>query len=188
MNAFELLGMPARPCIDQEKLKNRLRELSKKYQDDESGQLQQVNQAYQLLRQDVSRIGHLLELSGQTGLAESSAVPEEVMSLFSEIGPALQQADTIIARIDTAESVLEKAMLQDEVMTQSVLLQNKAAEVGQFKARLVAAISVLDEKWTEERDVEKLAAIYRQLVYVARWARQLDEKQFRLMNFQVSGS
>jgi len=187
MNAFQVLEVDQKPLVDSELLKQRLHDLSKVHhsnlENTESGQWHQINKAYQILADDVSRLKHLLELHGEMDLNESTVVPEEVMGLFTEIGPALHQADDLISRMDVAESTLEKAMLQQDVMVMTMDLQKIAVQVGEFRSHLLNEIGELDEPWTRSPEIPKLKTHYRQLVYVSRWATQLDEKLFRLMNF-----
>ncbi|MEM6884719.1 MAG: hypothetical protein AAF571_06770 [Verrucomicrobiota bacterium] len=187
MNAFEVLEVAQKPVVDSELLKERLHQLSKTHHGeadgDSSEQWHQINAAYQILTGDVSRLRHLLELNGEEGLNDSAVVPEEVMELFGTVGPALHQADEVIRQMDAAESALEKAMLQEDVMTLAMDLQQRAAQVGEFRSKLVRGIATLDKTWEKKPQIDPLKTHYRQLVYVARWAHQLDEKLFRLMNF-----
>jgi hypothetical protein len=113
----------------------------------------------------------------------SSAVPEEVMGLFATVGPILHRADETITLIDEAQSALEKAMIQEEVMTLAVELQKIAVQVGQYRFRVLNEIEQLDATWQDDPQHGALKQLYQQLIYIARWANQLDEKQFRIMSF-----
>ncbi len=195
MNAYQVFSAAEKPVVDREALKQRLHELSKQYHPNQessdnrvdSTRWHEINEAYLILTDDVSRLKHLLELAGEQDLNASTSVPEEVMSLFSTVGPALHRADEVIDQIDQAESALEQAMLQAEVMTLAIDLQQIAAQVGEYRSRVLNAVAQLDDHWLAESPTEsmrsELKALYRQLIYIARWAKQLDEKLFRVMNF-----
>ncbi|MEM1156771.1 MAG: J domain-containing protein [Verrucomicrobiota bacterium] len=187
MNAYHVFDLPEKPLVDPDALKQRLHDLSKRHhpqqETEESERWGEIHSAYQILADEVKRLKHLLECNGLSDPNHSAAVPEEVMGLFATVGPALHRADGLIARMDAAESVLEKAILQHEVLMLAMELQGIAGQVGDFRARLQEQIQLLDTGWEDAADPESLHAIYRQLVYVARWAGQLDEKQFRMMNF-----
>ncbi|MEM6822345.1 MAG: DnaJ domain-containing protein [Verrucomicrobiota bacterium] len=194
LNPFVLLKFEPRPWIDQEELKARFLELSKLQHPDQQEvgagarldaeqKLQQLNQANQILSDDVQRIKALLELGNESDGDRAQGVPDSILSLFSEVTPVIHEADRSLKVADQATTALERAMVQGQVMEQALAVQKAAGSVGAARERLLEKIRDLDQKWQDDADFERLKQVYSELVYVVRWARQLDERQFRLLSF-----
>lgn len=191
-NPFEVFGVIPRPILDLEPIQARLHQLGKTDHPDRAGsenerrereiRWKKINESFRVLTTDVWRLKCLLEFHGVEDPNASSEVPENVTDLFSKIGPLLHKCNEHLKKLDAAESHLERSMLQSVGLELATSLQQIAVAVGRARSHVWKNIQELDADWSSSPDVDGLLSSYRELVYIDRWVRQIDECQFRLMN------
>lgn len=191
-NPFALFDLPARPVLDGSQLQVRLHEFGMNAHPDQAlgqedrleleNRWKKINEAHRILSKDTLRLKCLLQLQGVEDPNASGQTPEKISGLFTEIGPLLHECNEYLKELESAESGLEKALLQSRGLELSMGLQGLASKVGKTLSELESRVQAIDATWSESPDVDGLLTCYREWVYVERWVRQIDECQFRLMS------
>src|SRR5687767_5640997 len=128
-SSFELFGLPARYSVDQEMLEKAYRDIQSQVHPDRfahAGDAERraslqwttrVNEAFQILRNPVTRARHLLELHGvDVAFETNTAMPPEFLMQQMELRESLEGAKTP-ASLDEMRKRLqqEKAQLQTQI-------------------------------------------------------------------------
>lgn len=191
---FATLQLPRRPWIDPEELQRRFHDLSSAAHpdrrtpaqdspEDPTGALfQEINAAYQVLRDPVRRIQHFLELKkGMTGQVVEQT-PSSLVDTFLDVGGVLQRIDRDIADCQDAPSPMQKALKAQRVFDSveaAVSLQSR------LETRIEGLVAQTQD-WDQELgasdcdspDLAALEDIGREWRYLARWLEQLQERVF----------
>lgn len=138
---------------------------------------QQLTEAYSVLSSMPRRLKHLIQLGG--GSDKAAVLNEGVMSLFSVVNAALQQADALIAKQSAATSVLAKALLASEALPVEETLSCVAGQ-------LLAKQDVLHEsllKWdaAAHQDIAKLQSMAQEAAFLEKWEQQIQRRRLQLM-------
>ncbi|MGF1678146.1 MAG: DnaJ family molecular chaperone [Candidatus Methylacidiphilales bacterium] len=186
MNPFTVFGLTPRPWLDPELLRGRHHELSRMYHPDvkSTGNLdmwEQVGLSHALLADEVARLKWLLQDAGISDPDAVRNIPESIAACFVRVGDGVRRAVEMLKRAEESDSQLERALLQNEIMETTVELQSCASVVGGMLKQSSEQLKALDTHWDLFQNVEGLLEVYRSLVYLKRWERQIDEAQFRLM-------
>lgn len=173
MDAFARLGLPRRPDLADDTLREAFREAGKSAHPDAgggAGDFQLLQEAYQLLSRPSRRLKHWLELSGIPG-DERGSLGADLMDHFSRIGEVLQEADTLIRRRENARSALVRALLEGE--TNRVRMKIDAAQSSLGEA--VGAKVAMFRDVTEGRVADPWQLV-RDLAFLEKWQAQLRER------------
>ena len=120
---FALFGMEPRPWVDSELLREAFNKKAASCHPDSNPELDatarflELNAAYQTLKDPVSRLRCLVELSGdrpQQERKDSTSVPQELITLFAEIAPIKAALSQFSNQRSTAKSPLSLALLRHE--------------------------------------------------------------------------
>ena len=191
---FAALDLPRRPWLDPEEIQRRFHDASSAAHPDRQSQgrdapegassalFQEINAAYQVLRDPVSRMQHFLELENGVAGSVVEQTPSSLVDTFLDVGAILQRLDRDIAECREAPSPMLKALKAQGVfdgVDAAVSLQ------GQLETR-IEGLMVQTKDWDQEfgasdRDSDGLSAlegIYREWRYLARWLEQLQERVF----------
>lgn len=188
---FECLGLPRRPWLDPDTVKDRFLQLSAENHPDHHGGLgadarqakerafAQVNQAQQALSSTRDRLVHLLELESPPATAKSQAVPPAIADLFAPVGEALRRADAALREKGATMSPILKAAAYarsletvDQLMGLQAMLRSKTGQ-------LEAEIQSLDLPWDQPgspKPLARLAEVAAELGYYDRWLGQIQAK------------
>ncbi len=177
---FELLGLPRQAAIDEEDLQRRFHERAAEIHPDRaknpaeradfSKRSAELNQAWQTLKNPVTRLRHLLELLCP-GDSVDAGLNEELMQLFAAVGGSVQRADAFLAKKRAAGSTLAKALLAEEEIRVQSELQATLAAVTSIREVLSFKVSQLAE----------LRQLYTNLSFLEKWQRQLNERLLALL-------
>lgn len=144
--------------------------------------VESVNEAYEVLRSPVKRLKHLLEIHQQDGW-KSVVMADDLMAVFSRLGPLLQKVQDFSKRNQSASSALSKALLAPDAMA----LQEEAAEIANDLQALLdtkldelpaldAAIATdSPEAWQRVHQAQA------HLAYLTKWQTQVREALLVLM-------
>lgn len=206
VDCFALLGLARLPWIDPETVKERFVALSSQCHPDKlgeasgeerasaAGRFADLNAAQQTLRDNKSRIAHLLEL--ETGLAPGKVeqVPPAAADLFFQVGALCRQVDAFLATRARAASPLIKATLFARGLEWSARVQDLQAVITRLQEGLERELRAMNSAWVgpgPEADpalvgggrgefIRRLEAIYRESSFLARWSGQLQERLVQL--------
>lgn len=188
---FERLGLPRRPWLSPETVKDRFLQLSADSHPDHHGGLAleerqakeleftRINRAHQILSNTRERLLHLLALETNATPADTRTVPPGVASLFAPVGEALRRAEAALREKTAVLSPILKAAAYGrnlEIVDALMLLQaDLRARVGTLEAE----IQSLDPAWdspTAPKPLPRLVEIATELGYLERWLNQLRTK------------
>lgn len=188
MDCFAVLGFPRLAALDEQAIQQAYTRRSREAHPDHGGSeadASQVNAAYETLRHPEKRLKHLLELAGPVEARAWRTVPldEDMMTLFSGLGQAMDASARFMTRKAGATSALAKALLTNEELQHREVLEAIGFEIEQRKTALSATLPELDAALASDAvDAWKeLAARQARLAYLARWQAQVRERLLALM-------
>ncbi len=187
-DAFAVLGLPRSVALDGEALRKAYAAHSRSAHPDHGGdeiRAADVNAAYETLRTPDKRLKHLLELAAPEDERRWRTVPmdEGMMSLFSELGKALEASTRFIEQKSKAQSALGKALLANEEMQQREALERIGFELENCRLEMEALLPGLDAA-LETQDAsawKQLGATQAKFAYLAKWQTQVRERLLALM-------
>lgn len=188
VDSFAVLGLPRTAALDEQTLHRAYVEHSRAAHPDHGGSeahAARVNAAYETLRSPEKRLKHLLEIAGPAEAKAWRTVPldEAMMSLFSELGRAMDATAKFLERKSKAASALAKALLTNEELQHRETLERIGIEIDQRRGDMEAQLPPLDaalaggdtEAW------KQIAAVQARLAYLAKWQAQVRERLLALM-------
>jgi DnaJ-domain-containing protein 1 len=194
---FACFGVPRRPWLDSESLKQRFLALSAETHPDRfhtaipeektaaHARYARLNSAYNHLREPKSRLRHFLELERGAPPSELQRIPPELMDLFLQVGQLCREADVFLAEKTAATSPLLKVALFERGHAMSERLAALRQVVDARQETLSNELQALDKAWTEadapaaaarEALLSRLEELYRLFSYFGRWSAQLGER------------
>lgn len=175
-DAFAFFDLPRRPWLEPEPLKEEFHRRSARLHPDaggEAGAFRDLNAAYQILRDPVSRLRHLLELEAPEELARQWPIPPGLADLFMRTGAARQQTEQLLVRQRAAGSPLAKALLAGECAAQTRQLAAILEAVEAASAQVTARLHSMEGAW--KGALPELARCHAEASYLAKWGQQLRE-------------
>ena len=171
---FAVMGLPRSAWLDGEELKERFHRLSAERHPDAPGgsgaAFSGLNEAWQTLREPVSRLRHFLELTAPESLAASGGAPSELGYLFMDIATLKQLAGAM----EKPASPLARALLEPRRLA----LLDRLSGV---EARLSAAVeNGHGEIQSPAATAAELAATLGRLTFLSHWGRQMRELRLEL--------
>ncbi|MFM7606272.1 MAG: J domain-containing protein [Prosthecobacter sp.] len=174
-DCFELLGLPRRALLDENELQAAWHQKSRAVHPDQSGgsatMAAEINTAYETLLAPEKRLKHLLELHAVPW--RTIPISTEIMALFSQIGPQLQNAVVLTKKKQTASSVIAKALLAPEELKLREVLEDLVAQIEARRAELLASLA--------DASLDQVQVVQATLAYLAKWQGQLRESLLVLM-------
>ena len=188
VDSFAVLGLPRMAALDEQTLHRAYTEHSRTAHPDHGGDeahAAQVNAAYETLRSPEKRLKHLLEIAGPEDAIAWRTVPldEGMMSLFSELGTAMDTTAKFLERKSKAASALAKALLTNEEWQHRESLERIGFELEQRKGGMEAQLPALDALIVRDDAGawKQLAAMQARFAYLAKWQAQVRERLLALM-------
>lgn len=170
------MGIARTPCVAEDILKVRFHRLGSELHPDVKGgdshAFEELNSAWQTLREPVGCLRHFLELQHPDSLAAATQTPAELAGMFMAIAEFTRAAQKFCPRYASASSPLSKALLESERCT---LRSKREALAHSVDARIHECMNALREDAAEPSNV---ATILASLVFLSKWSAQLGE--FRL--------
>ena len=187
-DCFALLQQPRQPWLDFDQLKQKYQELTlaqhpdraladRREADSFPYSFAEITEAYRVLTDPKLRLQHLLKLQGHDAPAES-AVPADLLDLFSRIGNFFQATDGLLQKSQTTQNALARSLLQPEILAARREAEEILEQVRALHEDAIAQTRALNESWTQA--LPAIASLSRRFAYLGRWLEQLQERQFQL--------
>jgi DnaJ-domain-containing protein 1 len=178
---FAVFGLQPRPVIDVALLSNLFASKSKSVHPDHGadGDFATLNEAFQTLAHPVTRVWHLLALSG--GEAKPTSARAEVNAWFGQVANSLQQFDQMLQPLSQETSSLLRAIKIGEGRVLVDELEKLSEDLGAEKQGLLEALAQIDARWPSDlaADRSALAQIACDLRFVEKWLAQIAERRLR---------
>lgn len=204
---FELFGVPRRPWLDAEALKEKFLVISGRLHPDrvhESGAEDQLaanrafsdlNAAYHCLKDPKARLGHFLELELGGKVLQVHEVPADTADLFIRMSGLFRAVDLFLREKNQASSTLLKAEMFGKAMEWHDQLAEAQEGLARQRNVIYEQIRELDQRWSggdrgnrekgpardgeEAKLLTELEELYRKLSYLNRWTVQIQERMVR---------
>jgi curved DNA-binding protein CbpA len=174
-DCFELLGLPRHALLDESDLQAAWHQKSREAHPDHPGGSSslaaEVNAAYETLLAPEKRLKHLLELHDVPW--RTIPISAEIMALFSQIGPQLQNAAALAKKKQAATSALAKALLAPEEMKLREALEDLGTQIESKRTELLATL--------DQATLDQIQVAQATLAYFAKWQGQIRESLLALM-------
>lgn len=193
-DCFQALGVVRRPWLEAESLQTQFQALSAEAHPDRLGpvsadiqaegaaRFQEINAAYQVLKDPVSRLRHFLELEQGEGMDVVERTPATLMEVFLDVGGLLQSLDRYLKAAQAQEAPLAKIARAQRVFEEVERAHGLRAAL---EAR-VDAVEARVRRWDHEFEFQgfqgggfdALREDYKEWRYLARWLDQIHERVF----------
>lgn len=187
-DAFATFSIPRGAALDPATLQAAYAALSRKAHPDHGGSEKAaaaVNAAYETLRLPEKRLKHLIEIEATEEAKAWRTVPldESMMSVFMELGSALEASAKLLEKKDRASSALAKALLTNEEMTLRDRLETIGFGIEEKRTGMEAGLARFDERLTagDQSVWMDIAATQARLAYLAKWQTQIRERLLAMM-------
>lgn len=169
---FAALNLPRRASLDGVALQTAYHEACR--QAGES--VESLNEAYEVLRSPVKRLKHLLECHQQDQW-QAVLMSDDLMGLFSRLGPVLQGAQDFSKRSAASRTALSRALLAPEAMRWQEASSALAEELQSLLDTREEGLTELDKAIVaNEEDVwSRVHQAQAHLAYLTKWQAQLRE-------------
>ena len=188
VDSFALLGLPHAAFLDEQALHRAYTEHSRAAHPDHGGTealAAQVNAAYDTLRHPEKRLKHLLEIAGPEEARAWRTVPldDTMMSLFAELGKAMDVTGKFLERKSKATSALSRALLANEELLHRDSLEALGFQIEKLRGDMETQLPALDAPLTGNAPEawKHLAAFQARFAYLAKWQAQVRERLLALM-------
>ena len=181
-----MLDEPRRPWLDPEALKEKFHALSAEHHPDVAKDSRidfaQLNTAYQILRDPITRVRHLLELEFPQALTEHRAIPSDIADLFLRICQTQQAIQNFRTRENQATTPLARALLMSEKLNLREQLEAILVLLDEKQRSCLDELRNLDVGWGQETGTPAtiLSALHLKLAYLSKWLQQLRDCLFTL--------
>lgn len=172
MDAFEQLGVRRTLIISHDQIQAAFRKQGKVVHPDAGGttaDFEQLEAAKSIVGSAARRLEHWLNLRGKAGSLRGE-VSDDLMTLFTAIGPVLQRADQLLREREAATTSLGKALLERQVLEVRGELEEIQAQLGGLEDQLEANFAQIEAGAV---DGWKVA---RELAFVEKWKSQVRER------------
>ncbi len=184
-NAFALLGLPRIAALDDEALQKAWLTASRSAHPDQPGgdaaRAAEINSAYETLQAPEKRLKHLLDLHEVPW--RTVPIDDVMMSLFGQMGPALQSVAAFLKRKQAATSALAKALLTPEEMKLREQLEALGTTLDTERTALLENLPAFDTRLSagDATALADLQILQARLAYFSKWQAQVREALLSLM-------
>jgi hypothetical protein len=176
---FSLFGLPRRPVIDLEELKEAFARKNSEKKFEKSDNQVVLNEAFRILADPVSRLDHLLAL--ESAKSTECVISGEVEEWFGKVAEPLHRFDQIYYQL-AQESVhfLRVAKLQS-LRESLATIEELADGLGALHQSILGEIDELNAHWPGSRSdaLPRLAQLGSDLRFTQKWMNALRERQLR---------
>ncbi|OYW31726.1 MAG: hypothetical protein B7Z47_00220 [Chthoniobacter sp. 12-60-6] len=184
-NAFALLGLPRIAALDDEALQKAWLAASRSAHPDQPGgdaaRAAEINRAYETLQAPEKRLKHLLDLYEVPW--RTVPIDDAMMSLFGQLGPALQNVAAFLKRKQAATSALAKALLAPDEMRLREQLEGLGTTLDAERSALLENLPAFDARLSagDASALSDLQVLQARLAYFSKWQAQVREALLSLM-------
>jgi curved DNA-binding protein CbpA len=185
---FSILDQPRRPWLEADVLKDRFHRASAEWHPDVTGRddsrFAAANAAYNILRDPVARLRHLLELEVPEQLGKPQPIPPDCADLFMRLADLRQALAVFHKKEHAAAPGLARALLAEDrqkLLSRVVALQT---EIAAAESSAQEDLRAVDAVWSPAAvdAVERLSALQQRFAYLSKWRAQVGESLFQLQN------
>lgn len=172
MNAFEILGLEPRLCLEREEVNRAFREAGKSHHPDAGGSEEnfaKLQAAVDVLSSPARRLKAWLELKG-IEVESRGSIGNALMDEFGRVGEVTQKAEALIRKRETAQTALAKAMLESEAQLCREQLEAAMARVESLRDEICAGFAELECSETID---EAAVEWHRDLTFLEKWQANL---------------
>jgi DnaJ-domain-containing protein 1 len=201
LDYFALLRQPRRPWLEPDALKHeflarsaechpdRMHGASEAEKQASQARYTELNSAYHALREPKDRLRHLLELERGTKPVELQHIPDDLMSVFLEVGESCRRADALLKEKAGADLPMLKVKMFQRSHQEMDRLASLKQRLTTQREGLTEGLKRIDAQWqanlendpSQNQDMlDQLEALYRLLSYYNRWDKQLYERLVQL--------
>jgi curved DNA-binding protein CbpA len=184
MDAFALLDLPRRASLSGEEVRAAFQRKGAALHPDGAGEEERarrtaefaaLNEAHAILSSQPRRLRHLLELGypGAAAAKTGAVMDGEMMTLFSSVGGAVQEAAAVQSRKQKASSALARAMLAGEEMKAQEALETATQGVEAAREKLDAELAEWDTGDAGDGGAAKLQSCAARAGFLEKWQAQL---------------
>ncbi len=184
-NAFALLGLPRIAALDDEALQQAWLAASRSAHPDQPGgdaaRAAEINTAYETLQAPEKRLKHLLDLHQVPW--RTVPIDDAMMSLFGQLGPALQSVAVFLKRKQAANSALAKALLAPDEMRLREQLEGLGTTLDSERSALLENLPAFDARLStgDTTALADLQILQARVAYFSKWQAQVREALLSLM-------
>jgi curved DNA-binding protein CbpA len=173
MDAFFIMGVPRAPWLDEADLKERFHRLSASRHPDivggDSHRFAELNDAYRILGEPVSRLRHFLQLTAPDSIVNAAAIPQEMGDLFMDVAAATQEAQKFAAAREKAASPLARALMEPQRL-------EIARRLAEMEGKVETAFRAIEtEIRVPDATAQFLGGLLSRYTFLGNWRRQLKE-------------
>jgi len=180
---FAFFGLPHRPELDEDALKEKYLQFAAQLHPDatagDAEQFGRLQESYQTLLDPAARLGHLLALVFPE--CQRRTVSTQFPDLFMQVGQAIQKGRALIERRKNMASPLARAVMTGEINASMREVRSALECVRRSRAGLAAQLDEADAHWPAATP-EQLADLISSFTFLARWESELAECEFQLAN------
>ena len=182
---FAVFGLPRRPWLEQDVLKEQFHRLTAEHHPDIKGgdeaNFAEVNAAYTTLRDPARRLSCFLALEGFEIRREVCA-PDDLGQLFMDTGLVRQKIEAFLKKEENTRSPIGKAMLAAEKYEVMDEVEAQISVLSRSRDSLIEEICKIDGSWPgdAQSNARRLAKIADSLTFVGKWINELREGYARL--------
>ena len=197
---FALFGLKRHPVVDQADLKDRFMTLSREVHPDQHGadasvdkdsshpSFEEVNAAYQCLRDTKQRLEHLLELELGTKPASIQTIPNDLAKVGAEVMMFCREVDAFLRTKTPNPSPMIRSQDFRAGLEWAAKGDSLSAQLSQVEAELELSLRELGQKWPSAAShpsnrsslMEDLDRAFRKASYHRKWCKLIKERQFQL--------
>ncbi len=184
-DAFALLALPRAAVLDDAVLQQAYLAASRLAHPDQPGggtaPAAAINAAYETLQAPEKRLKHLLELHHVPW--RSVVIDDATMTIFNQLGPALQNVAAFLKRKQAAASALAQALLAPDEMRLREQIEILGTNLDSMRTALLAVLPALDVRLTTDdiAALSELQTVQAKLAYISKWQMQVREALLSLM-------
>lgn len=181
-NLFAALGLAETLLLEPEEVRSAWQALAKDAPSAEATEPDrgsEIHLARGVLTDPVSRLGHWLEIH-EVEPSRGAAMEPDFMDLFSQIHTALEKADSVYKRHQTATTALAKALLSKEAIAAQLAVQDCLGEIHGKKSQRIEQFAIFEQN-AESGDYEAASATLGQLKFLKKWEQQCQERLLQLI-------
>ena len=190
---FQVLSLPRLPWLEQDEVKQRFHDLSRKLHPDhspESGtsdRSAELNTAFRVLTDTRQRLAHLIELETAQKLGAIQQIPSAAVDLAMRAAQLAQEADKFLQAKRAATSPIMQAQMMAQGMEWSEKLDALRKELEHRRVFVEQELCELNGSWethavdpTSPLPLPRLEELYRTISFLTRWEQQLQDRAMQM--------
>ena len=178
-DSFAQLGLPRRPYLAEEAVRDAFHLLAAERHPDktggESGPFAELTAAFEIVRNPVTRLKHLIDLEGLVAAATAPSVPEDLMELFPAVAQTCRQLAAATEKHRAAPNALARSLAAADFAPARRDAQQLNARLDDLYRASLDELRRIDADWPDPASGRALPALHSRLAYLTRWREQLRE-------------